>query len=128
MEKMKRTVSCGELCARDDGKIVILNGWVDAKRDHGGISFINLRDRYGITQLVADTNDASLADDDRAALAALHNEFCIAAEGLVRKRPDSMVNRDMITGEIELVVKNLVVLNKCETLPFQIEGRVAGKI
>jgi aspartyl-tRNA synthetase len=97
---------------------VILNGWVHRKRDHGGISFINLRDRYGITQVVVDSS----ADAELAALTVeLRNEYCIAVEGTVRPRPDSMVNPDMATGEIEVVAEQLLILNRSEVLPFQID-------
>lgn len=118
MEKMKRTATCGSLRSSDDGKTVILNGWVHRNRDHGGIHFINMRDRYGETQIVVD-------EDAPAALAELAGslkfEFCVAIEGLVRKRPDSMINPDMPTGEIEISVKKIEVLNTCLTLPFMIE-------
>ncbi|MDC7232313.1 MAG: aspartate--tRNA ligase [Spirochaetales bacterium] len=118
MEKMKRTATCGSLRASDDGKTVILNGWVHRNRDHGGVHFINLRDRYGETQIVVD-------EDVPAALAELAGslkfEYCVAIEGLVRKRPDSMINPDMATGAIEVSVKNIEILNTCLTLPFMIE-------
>ena len=115
---MKRTVTCGDLRKADAGKKVILNGWVHRKRDHGGISFINLRDRYGLTQTVVDADaKAELA----AAAAELRNEFCIAVEGVVRARPDSMVNPDMATGEIEVAIQTLVILSRSEVLPFQID-------
>jgi aspartyl-tRNA synthetase len=118
MEKMKRTATCGSLRASDDGKTAILNGWVHRNRDHGGIHFINLRDRYGETQIVVD-------EDVPAALAELAGslkfEFCVAIEGLVRKRPDSMINPDMPTGEIEISVKKIKVLNTSLTLPFMVE-------
>ncbi|MDR0623488.1 MAG: aspartate--tRNA ligase, partial [Treponema sp.] len=95
MEILKRTVNCGALRTEDAGKTVILNGWVHRKRDHGGISFINLRDRYGVTQVV-------VGEDAPAELAEtageLRNEFCIAVEGTVRPRPPDMVNPDMPTG------------------------------
>ena len=118
MEEMKRTVDCGSLRKGDTGRTVILNGWVNRKRDHGGIFFINMRDRYGITQTVIGEDASS---ELKALASQLHNEFCIAVEGLVRNRPESMVNPEMPTGEIEVVIKNLVILNKCDVLPFQIE-------
>jgi aspartyl-tRNA synthetase len=118
MEQCKRTATCGDLSKADAGKTVTLNGWVNRKRDHGGITFINLRDRYGITQTVID-EDAPPELVKRAE--ELRNEYCIAVEGLVRPRPDSMINPEMATGEIEVAVKTLVILNRCEVLPFQIE-------
>ena len=118
MEQHKRTATCGELRSADAGKTVILNGWVNRRRDHGGIIFINLRDRYGITQTVIDQD----APPELAVLAEeLRNEYCIAVEGVVRPRPDTMVNPGMDTGEIEVAVKRLVILNRCEVLPFQID-------
>ena len=118
MENMKRTVTCGGLRKADDKKTVILNGWIHRIREHGGISFINLRDRYGITQVVVDSDSpAELADFAKN----LRMEFCIAVEGVVRARPDTMINPDMITGEIEVVAKAIKVLSKSETLPFMID-------
>ncbi|MDR1025746.1 MAG: aspartate--tRNA ligase, partial [Treponema sp.] len=123
MELHKRTATCGALRLADAGKIVTLNGWVHRKRDHGGVSFINLRDRYGITQVVVDLNEAAPgASPELAALTAeLRNEYCVAVEGLVRPRPDSMVNPGMDTGEIEVAARELVILNRAEALPFQID-------
>jgi aspartyl-tRNA synthetase len=117
MEEMKRTTNCGALRKADAGKSVILNGWVHRKREHGGISFINLRDRYGITQVVVDED----APAELTALAGeLRNEYCIAVEGMVRPRPPSMINPGMGTGEIEVAAGRLVILSRSELLPFQI--------
>jgi aspartyl-tRNA synthetase len=124
METMRRTTTCGALRRADAGKTVILNGWVHRKRDHGGISFINLRDRYGLTQVVVDSDaSASL----KAVSEELRNEYCIAVEGQVRSRPDSMVNPEMPTGEIEVVAQGLVILSRCEVLPFQIDEESDAK-
>ena len=118
MEAMKRTVTCGDLRKADDGKSIVLNGWIHRIREHGGITFINLRDRYGITQVVVDSDSsAELLDTAKQ----LRMEFCVAIEGLVRSRPDTMINKDMITGEVEVVAKNIKVLSKSETLPFMID-------
>jgi len=118
MEAMKRTVDCGSLRKPDNGKTVILNGWVHRKRNHGGIFFINLRDRYGVTQVTVDTESkqelAAVCDE-------LRNEYVIAVEGQVSLRPDGMVNPAMETGEIEVTASRLVILNKAEVLPFQID-------
>ena len=118
MKEMQRTVTCGELRKEFDGKEVILNGWVHKNRNHGGVHFINLRDKYGITQVVID-EDANQELINKAA--ELKFEYCVAIKGIVRKRPDTMINPDMETGEIELSAKSITVLNKCETLPFMIE-------
>ena len=117
MEAMKRTHTCGGLRKSDAGKKVILNGWVHRKRDHGGIFFINLRDRYGITQVVVDSNNLQPGSGLGVIAAELHNEYCLAVEGTVRQRPDSMVNPEMDTGEIEVEAVNMVILSRCEVLP-----------
>lgn len=120
MENMRRTVTCGELRKDHDGTTVILNGWVHRKRDHGGISFINLRDRYGLTQVIVDSN----SNPDLAVLIPeLKMEYCIAVEGLVRSRPDSMINPEMETGSIEVVATKIQILSKAETLPFVIDEK-----
>ena len=120
MEKMQRTVTCGGLNKDFAGKTVVLNGWIHRKRDHGGITFLNLRDRYGLTQVVVD-DDAS--EDLKALAVSLKQEFCIAVEGLVRPRPDSMINKEMATGEIEVKALKIEVLSKSEVLPFQIDEK-----
>ncbi len=117
---MKRSATCGELRAECVGKTVILNGWVHRKREHGEIVFFNLRDRYGITQVVVDA-DASADLKKRAG--ELRFEYCIAVEGLVRARPDSMKNPDMATGDVELVAQKIEVLSTSEVLPFQIDEK-----
>jgi aspartyl-tRNA synthetase len=128
MELLKRTSTCGALGKADIGKKVILNGWVHRKRDHGGISFINLRDRYGITQVVVDAAGQTEAEKELAAITGeLRNEFCIAVEGVVRPRPSSMVNPEMATGEIEVAAQKLLILNRSEVLPFQIDEESDAK-
>jgi len=124
MEYQKRTVTCGDLCAADIGRTVVLNGWVHRKRDHGGISFINLRDRYGITQTVV---DADARADLLATAAELKTEYCVAIHGTVRGRPDTMVNPDMATGAIEVKADSIVILSRCAPLPFQIDERTDAK-
>ena len=117
---MQRTVTCGGLNKDFAGKTVVLNGWIHRKRDHGGITFLNLRDRYGLTQVVVD-DDAS--EELKALAVSLKQEFCIAVEGLVRPRPDSMINKEMATGEIEVKALKIEVLSKSEVLPFQIDEK-----
>ena len=117
---MQRTVTCGGLNKDFAGKTVVLNGWIHRKRDHGGITFLNLRDRYGLTQVVVD-DDAS--EELKAIAISLKQEFCIAVEGLVRPRPDSMINKEMATGEIEVKALKIEVLSKSEVLPFQIDEK-----
>ncbi len=124
MEQMRRTVTCGELRKEDENRTVTLNGWVHRNRDHGGVHFINMRDRYGITQVVID-QDASA--DLQEAAEEVKFEYCIAVEGTVRTRPDSMRNPDMATGDIEVTASKIVVLNTCGTLPFMIDEESDAK-
>ena len=124
MEHMKRTVTCGALSKADAGKTVTLNGWVHRKRDHGGISFVNLRDRYGTTQVVVDSD---APESLKSVTGELKGEYCVAIEGTVRQRPDTMVNPDMATGQVEVVASKIVILTRCELLPFQIEDESDAK-
>ncbi|MHC6204265.1 aspartate--tRNA ligase [Breznakiellaceae bacterium SP9] len=126
---MKRSVNCGALRGDDAGKEATLNGWVHRKRDHGGISFINVRDRYGITQVTVDPAELSGTEwtELEAQTALLRNEYCIAVRGIVRRRPDTMVNPAMPTGEIEVLARQIVVLNKSEVLPFPIDEETEAK-
>lgn len=101
-----------------------MNGWVHRVRDHGGIHFISLRDRYGVSQVVID-EDASEALKKKAE--ELKREYCIAVGGIVRARPDEMVNPDMQTGEIEVQADQLEVLSTCEPLPFNIDEKTDAK-
>ncbi|MCD6122854.1 MAG: aspartate--tRNA ligase [Spirochaetales bacterium] len=120
MENMKRTDTCGELRLKDEGKTVTLNGWVHRHRDHGGIKFIDLRDRYGITQVVV---DADAAENLKNIAHELKFEYCIAVTGTVRPRPQSMINSRIPTGEIELQAEKIQILSKCDVLPFMIDER-----
>jgi len=120
MEQMKRTHTCGELRAEHVGTSVILNGWVHRNRDHGGIHFINLRDRYGITQIVIDEDAPAPLSET---VGTLKFEYCIAVTGTVRERPDEMKNKDMSTGDIEVAASDIRILSRCETLPFMIDEK-----
>lgn len=121
---MQRTVTCGQLRASDEGKSIILNGWVHRDRNHGALHFINLRDRYGMTQVVVDDD----ADEELQKVASeLKLEYCIAVKGIVRKRPADMINDDMLTGEIEVKAEKIEILSSCATLPFMIEDETNAK-
>jgi aspartyl-tRNA synthetase len=120
METMKRTATCGQLSKNDVDRKVILNGWVHRHRDHGGIKFVDLRDRYGLTQVVI---DADAPEQLKETAGELKFEYCIAVEGLVRPRPKNMVNTNLSTGEIEVKAEKLLVLSRCATLPFMIDER-----
>ncbi|HET6449857.1 MAG TPA: aspartate--tRNA ligase [Spirochaetia bacterium] len=124
METMKRTVTCGALRASDAGTRIVLNGWVHRHRDHGGILFFDIRDRYGITQVVV---DADAPADLRSVCAELRFEYCVAVEGTVRARPGSMANPNMPTGAIEVQASRMVILSRCEVLPFMVDERAEAK-
>jgi aspartyl-tRNA synthetase len=128
MKFNKRTNTCGELTLADIGKNVVLNGWVDQKRDLGGVVFINVRDRYGVTQLTFLPTEASAqagnpdSKDSYEIAQKLGNEFVISAMGIVQKRTSS--NPNMPTGEIEVLVSNIEILNTSEVTPFVVEEDV----
>jgi len=116
---LKRTRTCGELRKKDVGKTVILNGWVRKWRNHGGLLFIDLRDRYGITQVVFKPD---LVDEKTMNEAThLRAEYVISVEGEVNERPEGMANKDLATGEIEVIAKKMTILNESKTPPFEIE-------
>ena len=115
---VKRTHHCGELTRDQDGQTVTVMGWVHGRRDHGGVLFIDARDRFGVTQLVFDV-EADQVLHERAN--ELRNEYVIAATGTVRLRPEESINPQIATGEIEIQVSILEVLNRAHTPPFLIE-------
>lgn len=112
----KRTHNCGQLRADNDGQKVVLAGWVNSFRDHGGLIFVNLRDRYGVTQLVF---DPSCGGDVCKIAATVRNEYVICVEGSVRKRPDGLSNEKMPTGAVEVVCEGIEILSKSKPLPVQ---------
>ena len=115
-------VSCGQLRAADAGSEVCLRGWVNRRRDHGGLIFIDMRDRDGLTQLVFDPSAAELGATTFATAERLRNEFVISVTGRVRARLPGTEKRDLPTGEIEVAVTGLEILNESLTPPFVIAG------
>jgi aspartyl-tRNA synthetase len=117
---MLRTHNCGQLTKKEAGAEVELSGWVYRRRDHGGVIFIDLRDRYGVTQVKFDlnhgTSEAVMKEADQ-----LRSEWVINVKGKVASRPEDMINQKMPTGEIEVEVVSLEVLNKSKALPFELE-------
>lgn len=112
-----RTHNCGELTKKNSDEKVTLNGWVDRRRDLGNLIFIWLRDRYGITQVVFEP-----VNKDAYELAKkLRNEFVISIEGKVRIRPEEAINKELITGEVDVLVDKLLILSEAETPPFAIK-------
>ncbi len=118
MENSKRTVTCGELRKSDSGKTVVLNGWVHRNRLLGGLSFILLRDRYGLTQVVVGDK---ASDDVKKIASSLKSEYCVAIKGVVAERSEKDVNKDMPTGEIEVEAEEIEVFTTSEVLPFPID-------
>ncbi|HSB35054.1 MAG TPA: aspartate--tRNA ligase [Nitrospirota bacterium] len=118
MTALKKTHSCGDLTRKDAGSVVTLMGWVHTRRDHGGLIFVDLRDRGGITQVVfnpeASSQTHELAHDIRS-------EYVLAVTGTVAPRPGNTVNPKLPTGEIEVLANGLEILNTAKTPPFMIE-------
>ena len=115
-----RSHSCGQLTINNDGEDVCLMGWVQYRRDHGGLIFVDLRDRDGLTQIVFSPDIAPAAHENAH---ILRSEYVLAVRGKVRPRPDGMVNAGMITGQIEIVAYEWKLLNTSKTPPFPIEDR-----
>ncbi|MBT7698535.1 MAG: aspartate--tRNA ligase, partial [Desulfobacterales bacterium] len=119
--EMRRTHNCGELDAESVGSEVVLMGWVQRRRDHGGVIFIDLRDREGVTQVVFNPeNDRDL----HAKAHEIRGEFVLGICGRVEKRPDGMTNTNLKTGMIEVMASELKILNRAKTPPFMIEENV----
>ncbi len=118
MSKLKRTHTCGQLRVNDVKSTVVLLGWVSSVRDHGGLLFIDLRDRYGITQVVFHPDKGS---EFYETARQLRPEFVVAIQGTVSARPAGTVNQNLDTGEIEVYSDIVEILNKSETPPFEIE-------
>ena len=118
VRELKRTHDCGQLGSENQGQKVVLMGWVDGRRDHGSLVFIDLRDRGGLIQVVLDPNQAatSTSKDFRA-------EYVVAIEGVVRLRPAGMVNSKLKTGAIEIEATRCEILNESATPPFQIDDK-----
>jgi aspartyl-tRNA synthetase len=119
MSLLKRSVFCGHVAKEHVQKQITLNGWVHRRRDHGGVIFVDLRDRSGLVQLVF---DPAICPDTATAAHALRSEFVIAVIGTVVMRSAGSINSSMATGNIEVQVTRLDILSKANTLPFQIEG------
>ena len=119
--EMRRTHNCCELNVKDVGSEVVLMGWVQRRRDHGGVIFVDLRDREGITQVVF---NPLLDEDVHQKAHAIRSEYVIGVKGKVGKRPEGMINSNLSTGEIEIEVYELKIFNTAKTPPFLIEDKV----
>lgn len=121
MSNLKRNHYCGTLAKADNEKEVVLCGWVAKRRDHGGLIFIDLRDRSGIVQVVVDPDHAG---EDFAKAEAIRSEYVIKVHGVVRLRSEETINPNLDTGEVEVVAKELEVLNSAKTPPFYIQDGI----
>lgn len=110
---------CGELTSGDVGRTVNLFGWVDRKRDLGGITFVELRDVTGLVQIVV--NSATVSEECRKSADRLRSEYCVRARGLVHRRQEETVNRELPTGEVEVIAESIEILNPSELPPFAID-------
>ena len=116
---MYKTHTCGELRSAHVGQIVTLAGWMHRRRDHGGVIFIDLRDRFGLTQVVINPN---LPKETLDMVSNVRSEWVLQVTGKVQRRPEGMQNPKMVTGEIELIASEVVVLNPAKSLPFMISS------
>ena len=110
-----RTHNCDQLRIKNDGENIILSGWINKKRDHGNLLFVDLRDNYGVTQCVIDKENSNFEKLEKIQL-----ETVIKVEGEVIKRSKDTINKEINTGDIELIIKNFYVLGKCKELPLPV--------
>ncbi|MGE5796642.1 MAG: aspartate--tRNA ligase, partial [Ignavibacteria bacterium] len=117
----QRTHTCGELRENHISQKVVLNGWVDNRRDLGGLIFVDIRDRYGITQVVF---EPTFNQEAHNTARDLRNEFVISVEGIVRKRPPETDNPNLETGHVDVMVDKLVILNEAKPSPIPIKDKI----
>ena len=118
---MLKTHNCGELNKKHAGSTVTLAGWVDRRRDHGGLTFIDMRDKSGVVQVVFNPEVAKLSHEIAS---ELRNEYVVSIEGKVALRPQGTENPNLPTGEVEIIVQNAKILNAAKTPPFYINEEV----
>ena len=119
-----RTHYCGQVNEKLLGQEVTVAGWVHRRRDHGGVIFVDLRDREGLLQIVFDPGAASVFGEAER----LRNEFVVRVAGRVRERPTGTVNPNLASGRVELVARELELLNRSEPLPFQLDEQVGEEV
>ena len=119
-----RSHYCGQVNEKLVGQEVTVAGWVHRRRDHGGVIFVDLRDREGLLQIVVDPdNQAQFSEAEK-----LRNEFVVQVRGLVRERPAGTANANLASGKVELLARELLTLNRSEPLPFQLDEHVSEEI
>ena len=112
-----RSHSCGDLRSDAIDSTVLLSGWVDRRRDHGGVIFIDLRDHYGVTQVLCDPDSPVFKDVEK-----VRSEWCIRIDGNVKARDESLINPKLPTGEIEVFIRDMEVLGAADELPLIVFG------
>ena len=112
-----RTHNCGEISATDENSQVKISGWVHRKRDHGSLVFVDLRDHFGLTQCVIDASDSAFS-----IVESLRNESVVTITGIVKKRSDDTINKNLATGEIEVAIADIIVQSAADTLPLQVNS------
>jgi len=122
MQGLKRSCYCGQMRATDVDKVVTLAGWIHRRRDHGGVIFVDLRDREGLVQVVFDP--AAVSGEIFNLAESLRNEYVLAVTGKVRRRPEGSDNPNLKTGEVEVLAKDLRVFSAAKTPPFYIEDDI----
>ncbi len=126
---LKPTVDCSSLRAEDEGKDVVLAGWVSSWRDHGGVIFMDLRDIGGITQVVFGREKSSLGTEKERELIekanSIRKEYVISIKGKVQRRPEGTENKKLPTGAVEVIVEEVEILNECRELPFDFKNMEA---
>ena len=110
-----RSHNCNELRKKDIGNVITLSGWINKKRDHGNLLFIDLRDNYGITQCIIDKENSNFNELEKIQL-----ETVIQVNGKVVERSDDTINKEIETGDIEIAIKNFEVLGTCKELPMPV--------
>ncbi|MEZ4635032.1 MAG: aspartate--tRNA ligase [Caldilineaceae bacterium] len=116
---MLKTHTCGELRVEDAGKEVVLAGWLNRRRDHGGLIFLDLRDRFGITQVTINSDEQPAA---HAVAANARSEYVLQVKGIVHQRPEGFENPDLATGQIEVLANEVTILTESRTPPFYLSG------
>ena len=119
-----RTHYCGRVDETSIGKAVTVAGWAHRRRDHGGVIFVDLRDREGLLQIVFDPDKA----DVFASAERVRNEFVLKVTGLVRARPPGTANANLKSGQVEVLCQELEILNRSEPLPFQLDETVSEEV
>ena len=119
-----RTHYCGQVNESLTGQTVTVAGWAHRRRDHGGVIFVDLRDREGLLQIVFDPDDAAMF----AMAERVRNEFVLEVTGLVRARPPGTANANLKSGQVELLCRELTILNRCDPLPFQLDEHVSEEV